>query len=119
MVELNLLDNLLECLLRSQECVARKCDYLFGVDSDAHLENAEVLYQLIEQNRTVIAPMLHLAGNNSVINFWGSVRPDGTHDPTIDYLDVVLNHHRLTLQNVNSFIHIKEAAWKDASVANF
>ena len=76
-----------------QKCVDTKCDFLFVVDSDAHLDNPHVLTLLIEQNRGVVAPMLYRP-YTAWSNFWGSLSSDGYYARSFDYMDIVNNDRR-------------------------
>jgi len=99
-----------------KKCVETKCDYLFVVDSDAHLDNQHTLMLLIEQNRGVVAPMLYRP-YTAWSNFWGSLSADGYYARSFDYMDIV-NNDRRGLWNVpyisscyliaGSIIHNKE-----------
>lgn len=59
-----------------KKCLDVKCDYLFSVDGDAHLDNVNVLKLLIEQNRKVIAPLL-VRPFKAWSNYWGALTPEG------------------------------------------
>lgn len=41
-----------------RQCVESFCDYLFSVDSEAHLDNPDTLKELIMLNKSIIAPIL-------------------------------------------------------------
>ena len=53
-----------------------KCDYYFSVDSEAHLDNPNVLKLLVEQNRNVVAPLI-VRPSKAWSNFWGSLTAEG------------------------------------------
>ncbi|KAG5900593.1 hypothetical protein JTB14_017451 [Gonioctena quinquepunctata] len=74
-------------------CLAKKCDIYFSVDSIAHIDNPFTLRLLIEQNRTVIAPMLIRPGK-AWSNFWGALTKDGFYARSNDYMDIVHNEKR-------------------------
>ena len=57
-------------------CTETKCDYYFSVDSEAHMDNPNVLRLLMEQNRKVLAPMLTRPAK-AWSNFWGALTGDG------------------------------------------
>ncbi len=42
------------CLVHSDECEQKGCQYFFAVNSDAQLENESTLTHLIEANRLVV-----------------------------------------------------------------
>ena len=75
------------------KCVETKCDYLFIVDSDAHIDNHHTLMLLIEQNRGVVAPMMYRP-YTAWSNFWGSLSSDGYYARSFDYMDIVNNDRR-------------------------
>ena len=79
-------------------CAETKCDYYFNVDSTVHLDNAEALKLLIEQNRKVIAPML-LRPGKAWSNFWGALGSDGFYARSSDYMEIV-QYKRLGVWNV-------------------
>lgn len=81
------------CLYFRDLCVSKECDIYFSVDSVAHLDNAQTLKSLIEQNRTVIAPMLSRPGK-AWSNFWGALTKDGFYARSNDYMDIVYNQKR-------------------------
>ncbi|ENN77266.1 hypothetical protein YQE_06094, partial [Dendroctonus ponderosae] len=74
--------------LSLDQCLAKNCDLYFAVDSVAHLDNPFALKLLIEQNRTVVAPMLVRPGK-AWSNFWGSLTKDGFYARSNDYMDIV------------------------------
>ncbi|XP_059468645.1 multifunctional procollagen lysine hydroxylase and glycosyltransferase LH3 [Neocloeon triangulifer] len=69
-------------------CVDINCDYLFVVDSIAHLDNKDTLKNLIQQNKPVIAPLLTRPGK-AWSNFWGALNSDGYYARSADYLQIV------------------------------
>lgn len=74
-------------------CVSKKCDYLFNVDGVAHLDNANTLKNLIQLNRSVIAPLL-VRPFKAWSNFWGALTTDGYYARSFDYMDIVNNDRR-------------------------
>uniref|UniRef100_A0A8C1NI95 procollagen-lysine 5-dioxygenase n=1 Tax=Cyprinus carpio TaxID=7962 RepID=A0A8C1NI95_CYPCA len=64
------------------------CDYFFSIDSDVALTNPDVLRILIEENKSVIAPMLSRHGK-LWSNFWGALSPEGFYSRAEDYIDIV------------------------------
>lgn len=71
-----------------EDCIKKNCQYYFSVDSIGHLTNSDIIQILIEQNRTVIAPLLMRPGK-LWSNFWGSLSPDGFYARSDDYVDIV------------------------------
>ncbi|TRY64766.1 hypothetical protein DNTS_027664 [Danionella cerebrum] len=64
------------------------CDYFFSIDSDVALINPDVLRILMEENKSVIAPMLSRHGK-LWSNFWGALSPEGFYSRSEDYIDIV------------------------------
>lgn len=79
--------------LSLSQCLAKNCDLYFAVDSTAHLDNPFTLKLLIEQNRTVVAPMLVRPGK-AWSNFWGALTNDGFYARSNDYMDIVYSNKR-------------------------
>ncbi|XP_018576476.1 procollagen-lysine,2-oxoglutarate 5-dioxygenase 3, partial [Anoplophora glabripennis] len=79
--------------LSLDQCLSKKCDLYFSVDSIAHLDNPYTLRLLIEQNRTIVAPMLTRPGK-AWSNFWGALTKDGFYARSNDYMDIVHNEKR-------------------------
>ncbi|XP_076842261.1 multifunctional procollagen lysine hydroxylase and glycosyltransferase LH3-like [Brachyhypopomus gauderio] len=74
------------------------CDYYFSIDSDVALTNPDILRILIEENKSVIAPMLSRHGK-LWSNFWGALSPEGFYSRSEDYIDIV-QAKRVGLWNV-------------------
>uniref|UniRef100_A0AAY5EGU7 procollagen-lysine 5-dioxygenase n=1 Tax=Electrophorus electricus TaxID=8005 RepID=A0AAY5EGU7_ELEEL len=74
------------------------CDYYFSIDSDVALTNRDILRILIEENKSVIAPMLSRHGK-LWSNFWGALSPEGFYSRSEDYIDIV-QAKRVGLWNV-------------------
>ncbi|XP_064610381.1 procollagen-lysine,2-oxoglutarate 5-dioxygenase 1-like isoform X2 [Liolophura sinensis] len=70
------------------ECIKRDCQYYFSLDSTVQITNTEILEVLIEQNRTVIAPMM-VRPFRLWSNFWGALDPEGWYSRSEDYVDLV------------------------------
>ncbi|RZB40645.1 procollagen-lysine,2-oxoglutarate 5-dioxygenase 1, partial [Asbolus verrucosus] len=79
--------------LSLDQCLSKNCDVYFSVDSVAHLDNPHTLRLLIEQNRTIVAPMLIRPGK-AWSNFWGALTKDGFYARSNDYMDIVHNEKR-------------------------
>ncbi|XP_041130016.1 procollagen-lysine,2-oxoglutarate 5-dioxygenase 1-like isoform X1 [Polyodon spathula] len=65
-----------------------ECDYYFSVDVEVVLKNADMLKILIEQNRSITAPMISRNGK-LWSNFWGALSADGFYARSEDYVDIV------------------------------
>ncbi|CAB1440196.1 unnamed protein product [Pleuronectes platessa] len=74
------------------------CDYYFSIDSDVALTNPDTLRILIEENKSVIAPMLSKHGK-LWSNFWGALSPEGYYSRSEDYIEIV-QAKRIGLWNV-------------------
>ncbi len=72
----------------STECQEDQCDYLFVIDSIAHLDNPDVLMKLISLNRTIISPMI-LRPEKTWSNFWGDLTEEGFYKRSPDYMDII------------------------------
>uniref|UniRef100_A0AAQ5Y891 procollagen-lysine 5-dioxygenase n=1 Tax=Amphiprion ocellaris TaxID=80972 RepID=A0AAQ5Y891_AMPOC len=75
-----------------------ECDYYFSIDSDVALTNPDTLRILIEENKSVIAPMLSKHGK-LWSNFWGALSPEGYYSRSEDYIEIVQGK-RIGLWNV-------------------
>ncbi|XP_072314667.1 multifunctional procollagen lysine hydroxylase and glycosyltransferase LH3 isoform X2 [Eucyclogobius newberryi] len=64
------------------------CDYFFSIDSDVALTNPDTLRLLIQENRSVIAPVLSKHGK-LWSNFWGALSPEGFYSRSEDYIEIV------------------------------
>uniref|UniRef100_A0A8C9L7G2 Procollagen-lysine,2-oxoglutarate 5-dioxygenase 1 n=1 Tax=Pavo cristatus TaxID=9049 RepID=A0A8C9L7G2_PAVCR len=74
------------------------CDYYFSLDAEVVLKNTETLRILIEQNKSVIAPLVS-RHEKLWSNFWGALSPDGYYARSEDYVDIV-QRRRVGLWNV-------------------
>lgn len=72
----------------SDACIKRNCGYLLTLDGVAHLTNPDALQLLMEQNRTVLSPML-LRPGRLWSNFWGAISKQGFYARSEDYVDIV------------------------------
>ncbi|KAG5672352.1 hypothetical protein PVAND_002485 [Polypedilum vanderplanki] len=93
---LNFRDGISEATARElavNRCLTKKCDYLFVVDSDMHLDNLDTLIELITFNRTVIAPIITRIGT-VWSNFWGALNEKGFYARSSDYMSIVNNEIR-------------------------
>lgn len=82
-----------KCFISRDLCVQKKCDFYFAVDAVAHLDNPNTLKHLIQQNRTVVAPLLVRPGK-AWSNFWGALTLEGFYARSADYMDIVYNNYR-------------------------
>ncbi|XP_055697563.1 procollagen-lysine,2-oxoglutarate 5-dioxygenase isoform X2 [Phlebotomus papatasi] len=79
--------------LAVEQAIVKESDYLFVVDSEAHLDDPKILRKLIIKNRDVIAPMF-TRPNDAWSNFWGALSDQGYYARSHDYLDIVNNKKR-------------------------
>ncbi|CAF2076350.1 unnamed protein product [Rotaria magnacalcarata] len=103
---LNVDDDTTEAEARQQaihECQEDKCDYLFILDSIAHIDHPDTLIKLIAANRTVVAPML-LRPGQTWSNFWGDYSDAGYYQRSPDYMDFI-NYKKMGLFNVPHIAH--------------
>ncbi|XP_045163177.2 procollagen-lysine,2-oxoglutarate 5-dioxygenase 2-like isoform X2 [Mercenaria mercenaria] len=71
-----------------EECIKKDCQYFFNVDGEVHLDNDQTLKLLIQQNRSVLAPVMTRRGK-AWSNFWGALSATGFYARSEDYMDIV------------------------------
>lgn len=64
------------------------CEYYFSLDAAVVLKNSNTLKSLVEQNKSIIAPLVGLLGK-LWSNFWGALSSDGFYARSEDYVDIV------------------------------
>ncbi|XP_066493442.1 procollagen-lysine,2-oxoglutarate 5-dioxygenase 1 [Tiliqua scincoides] len=74
------------------------CEYYFSLDAEVVLKNPDTLRNLIEQNKSVIAPLVGRLGK-LWSNFWGALSAEGYYARSEDYVDIVQGR-RVGLWNV-------------------
>ncbi|XP_058450895.1 procollagen-lysine,2-oxoglutarate 5-dioxygenase [Malaya genurostris] len=74
--------------LAAHQCLKRKCDYLFVVDSDGHIDLPDTLRKLITLNRNIVSPMINRP-EKVWSNFWGALSAQGFYARSTDYIDIV------------------------------
>ncbi|XP_062612335.1 multifunctional procollagen lysine hydroxylase and glycosyltransferase LH3-like [Saccostrea cucullata] len=79
-------------------CKQKNDQYLFSVDAYAQISDPDTLIDLIEQNRTVLAPILSRP-YKLWSNFWGAVDRNGWYMRSEDYIDIV-EKRKIGLWNV-------------------
>uniref|UniRef100_H3A9R4 Procollagen-lysine,2-oxoglutarate 5-dioxygenase 1 n=1 Tax=Latimeria chalumnae TaxID=7897 RepID=H3A9R4_LATCH len=86
-----------------------ECRYFFTVDAEVVITNSLTLQILIEQNKSVIAPLVSRPGK-LWSNFWGALSADGYYARSEDYVDIVQGR-RAGIWNVPyiSSIHLVKA----------
>ncbi|XP_017060084.1 procollagen-lysine,2-oxoglutarate 5-dioxygenase [Drosophila ficusphila] len=63
-------------------------DYIFYVDADAHIDDGDVLRELLKLNRQFVAP-LFTKHQELWSNFWGALSEGGYYARSHDYVDIV------------------------------
>ncbi|KAH3821107.1 procollagen-lysine,2-oxoglutarate 5-dioxygenase 1-like isoform X1 [Dreissena polymorpha] len=71
-----------------EKCIKKSCQYYLNIDGDVHLENSGGLKLLMQQNRSVLAPMISRY-TKAWSNFWGAVSSTGFYARSEDYMDIV------------------------------
>lgn len=64
------------------------CDYYFFVSGNCILDNPMVLKELLNLNKTVVAPLLR-KGDKAWTNFWGDLDEKGYYKRSFDYFDII------------------------------
>jgi len=70
-----------------------RTDYQLTIDSSVSLSTTKTLQLLIQQNRTIITPMMSKY-QKFWSNFWGDVSADGYYSRSPDYLEIVKNKRK-------------------------
>ena len=71
-----------------RSCVMSSCSYYFAIDTTAMLVNRNTLRLLVEQNRTLLAPLVAIP-KKLFSNFWGSLLSTGYYARSPDYIDII------------------------------
>jgi hypothetical protein len=66
------------------------CDYYFFIGNSCVLENPVVLKELLNLNKTVVAPLVR-KNNEAWTNFWGDLDEKGYYKRSFDYFDIINN----------------------------
>ncbi|XP_044597934.1 procollagen-lysine,2-oxoglutarate 5-dioxygenase isoform X1 [Cotesia glomerata] len=74
-------------------CLLKECSGHFFIESVAHLDNEHTLKLLVEQQRSIVAPLL-LRPGQSWSNFWGAVADNGYYARSSDYMEIIENKRR-------------------------
>ncbi|XP_018426779.1 PREDICTED: procollagen-lysine,2-oxoglutarate 5-dioxygenase 1 [Nanorana parkeri] len=75
-----------------------ECEYYFSIDVEVVLKNSSVLRTLIQQNKSILAPMVSRV-QDVWTNFWGALGKDGFYARSEDYIDIVQGQ-RIGIWNV-------------------
>ncbi|MEE6485250.1 hypothetical protein FKM82_014228 [Ascaphus truei] len=76
----------------------QECEYYFSLDAHVVLRNSSALRTFIEQNKSIIAPLVSRL-ENLWSNFWGALNSDGFYARSEDYIDIV-QRRRIGVWNV-------------------
>ncbi|CAG0886727.1 unnamed protein product [Darwinula stevensoni] len=79
--------------LAMEHAVKKDCEWVLSIESTAHLDNPYALRLLIEQNRTVLAPLM-IRPYRAWSNFWGALTSDGFYARSFDYMDIIQGEKR-------------------------
>ncbi|SPP77043.1 procollagen-lysine,2-oxoglutarate 5-dioxygenase [Drosophila guanche] len=74
--------------LALEQAKLRKSDYIFFIDGDAHIDDGEVLRELLKLNKQFVAP-LFAKYHELWSNFWGALSEGGFYARSHDYVDIV------------------------------
>ncbi|XP_037906818.1 procollagen-lysine,2-oxoglutarate 5-dioxygenase [Hermetia illucens] len=74
--------------LAVQQAKLKESDYLFYVEAEAHIDDHDLLIDLIKLNRSIIAPVL-VRDDNLWSNFWAALDENGFYARSHDYLEIV------------------------------
>ncbi|XP_040182027.1 procollagen-lysine,2-oxoglutarate 5-dioxygenase 1 [Rana temporaria] len=88
-----------------------ECEYYFSIDVQVVLKNASILQTLIEQNKSILCPMVSRV-QDFWSNFWGALSKEGFYARSEDYIDIV-QRQRIGIWNVpyiNSVYLVKGSA---------
>ncbi|AFX92362.1 putative procollagen-lysine 2-oxoglutarate 5-dioxygenase [Megavirus courdo11] len=76
-----------------EKYIATNCEYYFFINHDCILVNPNVLKELINLNKKIIAPLIR-RGDESWTNFWGDLDKNGYYKRSHDYFDIINGERR-------------------------
>ncbi|EDW19270.1 procollagen-lysine,2-oxoglutarate 5-dioxygenase [Drosophila mojavensis] len=87
-------------------------DYIFYVDGDAHIEDSEVLRELLRMNKQFVAPVFSKY-HELWSNFWGALSETGYYARSHDYVDIVKRNliGMFNVPHVTTIYLIKKSAF--------
>ena len=99
--------------LALQQAKLKESDYIFFVDADTHIDDPEVLRELLIYNKQFIGPVVTKYGE-LWSNFWGALTDGGYYARSHDYVDIVKNDiiGMWNVPYVSSIYLIKSTAFK-------
>ncbi|ALC43711.1 Plod [Drosophila busckii] len=74
--------------LALDKAIMQHSDYIFSVDGDAHIDDEEVLRELLRHNKQFVAPLFSKY-HELWSNFWGALSDGGFYARSHDYVDIV------------------------------
>ncbi|XP_059152546.1 procollagen-lysine,2-oxoglutarate 5-dioxygenase 1-like isoform X2 [Physella acuta] len=80
------------------DCIKASCQYLMMIDSIVQITKPSLLVDLIQQNRSIVAPLLMRPGK-LWSNFWGALNQQGYYARSEDYMDII-DYKKVGLWNV-------------------
>uniref|UniRef100_A0A1I8M2M7 procollagen-lysine 5-dioxygenase n=1 Tax=Musca domestica TaxID=7370 RepID=A0A1I8M2M7_MUSDO len=99
--------------LAVQQAKQKKSDYIFFIDADTHVDDKELLRELMTYDRQFIAPVV-AKYNELWSNFWGALSEGGYYARSPDYVDIVRGDilGMWNVPYVSSIYLIKSTAFK-------
>ncbi|XP_073840041.1 procollagen lysyl hydroxylase [Musca autumnalis] len=99
--------------LAVQQAKQKQSDYIFFLDADTHIDDLEVLKELMTYNKQFIAPLV-TKYNELWSNFWGALSEGGYYARSPDYVDIVKGDiiGMWNVPYVSSIYLIKNTAFK-------
>lgn len=87
-------------------------DYIFFVDADAHIDDGEVLRELLRLNKQFVAPIFS-KHKELWSNFWGALSEGGYYARSHDYVDIVKREliGMFNVPHVTSIYLVKKTAF--------
>jgi GR25 family glycosyltransferase involved in LPS biosynthesis len=82
-----------------QDFLKTDAEYLFLVEKDYLIHNKQLLIDLIQSKKKIIAPMFKKKDNEYWSNFWGDLNESYYYKRSMDYFDIV-QYKRKSLWNV-------------------
>ncbi|XP_013108802.1 procollagen-lysine,2-oxoglutarate 5-dioxygenase [Stomoxys calcitrans] len=99
--------------LAVQQAKQKQSDYIFFLDADTHIDDVEVLRELLTLNKQFAAPVV-TKYNELWSNFWGALSEGGYYARSPDYVDIIKGDitGMWNVPYVSSIYLIKNSAFK-------
>lgn len=81
-----------------EKFIESNCDYYFFIGDNCIINNENIILELLNSNKDVVAPLLR-RGNDLWTNFWGDISETGYYKRSFDYIDII-NYKRKGCWNV-------------------